>query len=373
MVPRHEGNRRGDVVDGRKVYDYRASVDYLAGKAQLSDVQLLTTVLSRRDGQHSGYFVRRWAIPDAHDAPSTAIWTNSVGDLSSIAVDLGATDALDPHVENVFLTRAKALAFLSTRAEWDESEHPRDDHGRFEGDGGGDVSAPESGGGGEDAAPKETTGTDPKFAAMSLDELTSYLSNNGNIWLENDTGTKTGRTQEVAANIVTTIDRLRQSPIMAASLQGYQNPTKISLVKGAYVRAEGGRRTFAHYRSTEKRLTIATGLRLSNVAAKPGIGKELIGKDLPTVTAHELGHQAMGKIIIEAKKNGWSHESITQLFQSKSKAVWEKAVSKYSATDPHELFAEAFAAWTHPGYQQGKALPPELVSLFEKAGVKKGG
>ena len=115
MIPRHEGNRRGDVVDGRKVYDYRASVDYLAGKTQLSDVQLLTTVLSGRKGQHSGYFVRRWAIPDSSDAPSTAIWTNSVGDLSSIPVDLGGTDAIDPHVENVFLTREKAIMYEQSR------------------------------------------------------------------------------------------------------------------------------------------------------------------------------------------------------------------------------------------------------------------
>jgi len=37
------------------------------------------------------------------------------------------------------------------------------------------------------------------------------------------------------------------------------------------------------------------------------------------------------------------------------------------------MFAEAFAAYTHPGYQQSKGIAPELVFLFEKAGVKKGG
>lgn len=176
----------------------------------------------------------------------------------------------------------------------------------------------EGDGGDGAASEKETTGTSPKFAAMTFDQLRQYLSDNGNVWLENDTGTETGRTQEVAANIVSTIDRLNKSPVVKASIgRSGMNPTKISLVKGAYVRETEGRRTFAHYRGGgENRLTIATGLRLSNVAEKPGIGKELIGKDLPTVTSHELGHQVAGRVVIEAKKNSWPYENLKQLFSS---------------------------------------------------------
>lgn len=131
------------------------------------------------------------------------------------------------------------------------------------------------------------------------------------------------------------------------------------------------KKALAFYNKRDHVITIASGLNTTNSAEKPSVGRgtHVVGTDFRTVLAHELGHAVSGKLAIAALKAGVPKVG-AELFNSHPRDYWQKAVSNYAGTNPRELMAEAFAAYTHPGYDKGKALPSDLIAVFEGGGVK---
>lgn len=254
---------------------------------------------------------------------------------------------------------------------WDESEHPRVPAGSPDGGQFG-----EGGGSGEVATESNPIGVYPKYAAMDMDELKKHLRDNANIILNDEmpgaSVKDTKRAREIAATLATSIDRLYKNGdfIRQSMLKGgiRNQGITVTLVKGKVLEAKesGGSRAFARYNKGTNTITIASGLRLKARSSKPTIGQFNVGTDFETVLSHEIGHSISGKILIAA-----GVDSLTDVFHSKPKAYWEKNVSGYGSKNPVELFAEAFAAYTHPGYGKSKGIAPELVDIFEKAGIKR--
>jgi hypothetical protein len=107
------------------------------------------------------------------------------------------------------------------------------------------------------------------------------------------------------------------------------------------------------------------GEKLSNsIDNKITIGSHLTTGSLKLTNAyrHEFGHLVHDRGVSHAQKNEWE-----KIFTSKSAKDWAKTVSRYGATNSHELFAESFAAYTSRGYStSNKKLPSEIEFYFGK-------
>ena len=193
-----------------------------------------------------------------------------------------------------------------------------------------------------------------------------------------ESGVKKDRAEAVLLHAHEVFNSLSADPLVARALQnGPMNGGGLHLVVGSgkfvtHSDHEGAeRRALAFYNKESHTITVASGLSLTNAAARPSVGLDKIGRDFRTVLAHVIGHAVSGKLAIAASAAG-ADKVGAELFNSRPRDYWRKTVSFYAGTNTREFMAEAFAAYTHPGYAQGKALPKELVSVFEKAGVKAG-
>lgn len=132
----------------------------------------------------------------------------------------------------------------------------------------------------------------------------------------------------------------------------------------------GGAPAMATWDPRSGTLRIADGVYLAEGWTQPGIGQAVVGEDLRTVVAHEIGHAFEGHFFGAAQIARTL--SPTKLYDSKPRDYWEKGVSRYAASNYHELIAESFAAYTHPNYGHGgRTLPPEIEKLFDFAGVER--
>lgn len=92
-------------------------------------------------------------------------------------------------------------------------------------------------------------------------------------------------------------------------------------------------------------------------------------KSYLTTLRHELGHHFHYRGLGLRTSTGTPISDVARewdrLFDSASKAHWRITVSQYGSTNSHELFAESFAAWTHPNYTPG-LLPREVEAFLER-------
>jgi len=170
--------------------------------------------------------------------------------------------------------------------------------------------------------------------------------------------------------ILSTLDSLSDAGavVRAALTTGYPlglivlYPTD-EITTGCYAGA------MADYELDEATLYIACGRLFDDEPTELtlGVGAHNVGRDFKTVLAHELGHLVMPRVEEVIGKK------IRIVFDEHPKEYWEAGVSRYAGTDDHEMFAEAFAAWTHAGYAQSeKKLPPSMAEIFEQAGITQG-
>jgi Inorganic Pyrophosphatase len=123
----------------------------------------------------------------------------------------------------------------------------------------------------------------------------------------------------------------------------------------------------ADYEVDEARLYIAAD-RVFDGEQPLTLGEHNVGKDFRTVLAHEIGHVLMPFV---EKVIG---QKFAILYDTQTKDYWSQRVSTYGATDDHELFGEAFAAWTRPQYTKAKVgLPNSLSEIFTLADIEPSG
>jgi SPP1 gp7 family putative phage head morphogenesis protein len=121
----------------------------------------------------------------------------------------------------------------------------------------------------------------------------------------------------------------------------------------------GGR--YTEY-GTEKYINVSGHKSWARATNVPDIGPKAYSVDesVSGFLRHELGHAIMPKGKVPLQK--W--EAATKGIKTK--------ISKYGASNSHELFAEAFSAYTHPGYVRG-TLPKTIEKYFDdflKPGAK---
>jgi DNA topoisomerase-1 len=95
-----------------------------------------------------------------------------------------------------------------------------------------------------------------------------------------------------------------------------------------------------------------------------GDGSHNCGTDFRTVLAHEVGHLVMPHFEDAIR------EKFRIVYDSQPKEYWEQHVSIYAGQDDHELFGEAFSAWTHPDYKPGM-LPSILEEVMRGVSMMK--
>jgi len=248
-------------------------------------------------------------------------------------------------------------------------DQPRADNGEWT----------DGGGGGGSSSDKPST---PSVVAGShAERVADYKKKLADIGIHSVT-VETGVTEERAAMVLgeahAVLSSLAVDPVVAAAIKtGPMNTSGMSLVIGAgksvsHPDHEGeAKKALAFYNKNDNSITMAGGLTKTRETSKPsvGTGSFVVGTDMRTVIAHEVGHAVSGKLAIAASKAGASRVG-AELFNSRPKDYWRKSISGYAGTNPREFMAEAFAAYTHPGYGQGKSLPSDVVSVFEKAGLK---
>jgi hypothetical protein len=128
----------------------------------------------------------------------------------------------------------------------------------------------------------------------------------------------------------------------------------VEFVKGKYLPDRPG--SFGEYNSTRRTIEISAGLQRTSKIA-PAVGSFNVDSTLPGVLRHEWGHHLHEKIPY-SKKRQWR-----EMFAQNTK-IWGKKISVYGMTDEHEAFAEAFAAYTHPGYSTSKKRLPKMVEDY---------
>jgi hypothetical protein len=101
--------------------------------------------------------------------------------------------------------------------------------------------------------------------------------------------------------------------------------------------------------------TITISNRSRKISANLRIGKWSVDESVAGTMRHEYGHAVLDNV--DNKVLGeW-----TKVARTQSKAA-RVGISEYGATDGHELFSEAFSAYTHPEYKSG--MLPKGVEEF---------
>lgn len=127
---------------------------------------------------------------------------------------------------------------------------------------------------------------------------------------------------------------------------------KVSLREG--VRALG---KYDHIQ--DNKITLAIKTLDSSNKIKLG-GFNVSGDSLQGALRHELGHHYDNVVLTKRER-----DKLFDLWFDADKDLLTKKVSKYGVTNPNELFAESFSAWTHPNYKKG-SLPKFMEDFLEK-------
>ena len=192
-----------------------------------------------------------------------------------------------------------------------------------------------------------------------------------------ENGVSKNREAAVADSLYKTFSAMASgSKIISEKLQGMS----IEICKGKTIDSGDGQQCMAAYNHRENSIRIAAGLSVKeSTSSGPTLGKFSVGDDFRTVVSHEFGHAIMEPVLGAALGSGRevTSERTRNLWldvrSSQTKDFWEKNVSKYGASSRDELFAESFAAYTHPGYSSSRSkLPGSVVDVFERAGIKPG-
>lgn len=115
----------------------------------------------------------------------------------------------------------------------------------------------------------------------------------------------------------------------------------------------------------KKTISLASRRLNGHKALQVGQGKFKISRDgdVRSTLRHEYGHALHHALW----KDSAAHKEWRMLYLARSKDAWSQAVSRYGATNSKELFAESFAAWSHPEYGKGGAvLPKEIANYLNK-------
>ena len=94
---------------------------------------------------------------------------------------------------------------------------------------------------------------------------------------------------------------------------------------------------------------------------KPNYGGFTLGKDLASTIRHEYGHKVFNEIA-GVRDRWYAQGGAGELLEKPEDA---RKVSLYGASDAEELFAESFAAYTHPEYRSGE-LPPGIETFLDQ-------
>lgn len=115
-----------------------------------------------------------------------------------------------------------------------------------------------------------------------------------------------------------------------------------------------------------------------------GRNRHNVGKDFASTFRHEWGHAIeeglFGKSIKPDPRRpfidpNWDGPTISMPYERRvwaetyrgNRKMFENEVSRYSATDPSEAFAECFSAYTHPEYGvEGERLPKVIEDALER-------
>lgn len=139
-----------------------------------------------------------------------------------------------------------------------------------------------------------------------------------------------------------------------------KKPVEIEEYKKGYIPHSTHQAAMGTYDIRNKKVLISTDSSLyKGISDKFELGGNVVDISPRGVMRHELGHHFY--------MHGVNAKSFKQLavIRKKNPELAAK-VSKYGATDSHELFAEMFTAYTHPDYAKSKNKLPEVLDTFMK-------
>lgn len=118
-------------------------------------------------------------------------------------------------------------------------------------------------------------------------------------------------------------------------------------------------------------ISLASDLKPGVNRLFPGIRKQAAAasEDDPlhfhSVLRHEIGHAWKARFLAEARKIDPSFGLDAAFDEAKPETA--ALLTRYSAENPDEWFAESFGAWTHPDYPtSGVEVAPRLAALFRR-------
>jgi len=265
-------------------------------------------------------------------------------DVKKLQSDLAALKVESTKVQPITVDIVRAEMEAALRKFGYNPDQPRDGHGRF-GEGGGSDSGKD-----HETELYEKTGVRLRISTVKTDK---------------------DRVEAVSKATMEVVSSLAENPAIGTVLR--RDGVTIEIVDGKTIMNEAhGTQSFASYNEATGTIKVAAGLNLSGTAATPSIGKFNVGTDFRTVLAHEIGHAVSRRIAVDALKADPNALVGAALYKSLGSSRIEKGVSGYAAKNAREFMAEAFAAYTHPGYSSSKGLPKEVEHVFELAGVGAG-
>jgi hypothetical protein len=167
--------------------------------------------------------------------------------------------------------------------------------------------------------------------------------------------------QPVLEVVYQTLDGLAGTgALVQNALAGY-SLLFVTLYPGEHITSGCYRGALADYELDEATLYVAAERPLVREPLALGQGAHNVATDLATIVSHEVGHLIMPDVETAIGR------SLQQIFDDRGAQYWVDRISTYAGTSGHELFAEAFAAYTHPDYAGD--LPSELIDVFEASGI----
>lgn len=117
-----------------------------------------------------------------------------------------------------------------------------------------------------------------------------------------------------------------------------------------------GKAVMGTYSRNERMLRLKSSLRLGG-NKRPALKDWNVGSDAKSVFRHEFGHRFWHQDLHSSLRVQWN--KMAKEFVGPNAPV---RVSQYATTNASELFAESFAAYTHPNYVQGSM--PTVIEDF---------
>jgi hypothetical protein len=145
---------------------------------------------------------------------------------------------------------------------------------------------------------------------------------------------------------------------------------RMRVYNDSYIPAPGRAKPMGSYKPpspTKKAGEIKLGVRgnalISGQADGVLPGEWIMGESTMANFRHELGHHVHINIL-DTINNSLSREW-NKIWNAHGDEFWEKAISRYGATNGKELFAESFATYVNPNYKTGM-LPKDVEAYMKK-------